>query len=229
MVAKRKGWAQLSSAYRSRLGKAGISERSYNQGVSLAGARGHASTPERPSQATKNPDKYPKYLEKHPERRPKRIIDRENTVSRLATRIRLASPEEAAGIVRRDISRLTPAQRIELARRLRIELSFPLWERFGYEAKLKVAEGWLLAFMTHAGPTVSDEPWLRYVRESPPGGPRDWVARYWQGPGVINIAAAEYRRLGEQGHLTQHDIYVNFKASYNQFFGVQVGQRRAHA
>lgn len=43
----RKGWGQLSSAYRERLERGGISRSSYESGASLARARGHGSTPER--------------------------------------------------------------------------------------------------------------------------------------------------------------------------------------
>jgi hypothetical protein len=42
----RKGYDKLSSAYRDRLSKAGISRTDYNSGASLQAARGHAATPE---------------------------------------------------------------------------------------------------------------------------------------------------------------------------------------
>jgi hypothetical protein len=51
----RKGWASLSANYRARLEKAGISKRDYEQGQSIRAARGHAQTPERPSQAKNFP------------------------------------------------------------------------------------------------------------------------------------------------------------------------------
>jgi hypothetical protein len=44
----RKGWDDLSPAYRDRLSKAGISESAYNQGESIQSARGHSQTPEHP-------------------------------------------------------------------------------------------------------------------------------------------------------------------------------------
>lgn len=51
----RKGWSSLSPAYRARLEKAGISRSDYESGQSIQSARGHANTPERPSQAKNFP------------------------------------------------------------------------------------------------------------------------------------------------------------------------------
>src|SRR5690606_30124230 len=42
-MSRRKGWDQLSEKYRNRLVRNGISQRDYEQGVSLASARGHTS------------------------------------------------------------------------------------------------------------------------------------------------------------------------------------------
>jgi hypothetical protein len=39
----RKGWDQLSEAYRNRLVRGGINQQSYEAGASLKGARGHAT------------------------------------------------------------------------------------------------------------------------------------------------------------------------------------------
>lgn len=63
-MAKRRSWESLSEAYRSRLSRAGVTESSYSQGASLRAARGHATTPERPKQAFRNPDLYSNYLRK---------------------------------------------------------------------------------------------------------------------------------------------------------------------
>lgn len=41
----RKGWDQLSDAYRKRLLRNGISQRDYDSGKSLGSARGHATPP----------------------------------------------------------------------------------------------------------------------------------------------------------------------------------------
>ena len=57
----RKGWNDLSDAYRQRLERGGISQAEYNQGTSLAGARGHGQTPERPEQASRNQERYQDY------------------------------------------------------------------------------------------------------------------------------------------------------------------------
>lgn len=51
----RKGWNALSANYRSRLEKAGITQRDYEKGRSIQAARGHAATPERPSQSANFP------------------------------------------------------------------------------------------------------------------------------------------------------------------------------
>lgn len=59
---KRKGWDQLSPAYRKRLERGGVSKRDYQTGKSLSKGRGHANTPERPKQAEKHPEKFGKYL-----------------------------------------------------------------------------------------------------------------------------------------------------------------------
>jgi hypothetical protein len=45
----RKGWAQLSPAYRGRLERKGIDRADYERGTGLEKARGHGTTPERPS------------------------------------------------------------------------------------------------------------------------------------------------------------------------------------
>lgn len=45
-MAKRKGWDDLSPAYRKRLSNKGISKRSYTQGASIKSARGHKTTHE---------------------------------------------------------------------------------------------------------------------------------------------------------------------------------------
>lgn len=225
MASARKGWDQLSPAYRRRLGKAGVSERDYASGRSIKAARGHAFTPERPRQAARNPEMYPKYVAKHNIRPDLNMA----AVNRIANRIRVSSPNEAAGTVRKAIMRLNPSERIALAQLLGVELSFPLYNQFSPHAKSRVADGWLLAFMTHAGTVVTAEPWLRYVRQTPPGGSRDWVQEHWDGPGVINIAQAEYRRLGSQGVLSDKDIYVNFKSSYAGFFNQNSYPGRVHA
>lgn len=229
MASKRKGWGALTPAYQQRLGRAGISQRDYEAGASLSRARGHSVTPEHPGRATRNPAKYKEYIARHPDRAPKPTTSGVDRVGRLANRIRLASAHEASSTVRRAIRSLTEYERIQLATLLGVTLSFPLYDQFDYHAQSRVADGWLLAFMTHAGTVVSNEPWLRYVRQTPPGGSRDWVQQYWTGPGVINIAEAEYRRLGNRGALSDKDIYVNFKSSYAEFFNRAHYPGRVHA
>lgn len=50
-MAKRRNWGDISSNYRTRLERAGITRESYESGASLSAARGHANTPERPLSA----------------------------------------------------------------------------------------------------------------------------------------------------------------------------------
>lgn len=58
----RRSWEALSSAYRRRLERAGITQQMYESGISLARARGHGATPEHPERAFRRPDKYGRYL-----------------------------------------------------------------------------------------------------------------------------------------------------------------------
>lgn len=60
-MARRRVWASLSSDYRARLLRKGITQEAYESGVSLKAARGHANTPEHPEDAARNPSKYKKY------------------------------------------------------------------------------------------------------------------------------------------------------------------------
>jgi hypothetical protein len=62
----RKGWAQLSDAYRKRLERGGISKAQYEAGESLSKARGHGKTPERP-RGKIDAKKYPEYVSKRRE------------------------------------------------------------------------------------------------------------------------------------------------------------------
>lgn len=56
----RKGWESLSPAYRKRLERGGISAADYGAGHSLSRARGHATTPEHPTDKIAK-SKYPAY------------------------------------------------------------------------------------------------------------------------------------------------------------------------
>jgi hypothetical protein len=60
----RKGWSDLSDSYRGRLERGGIDRESYNAGASLAGARGHGATPERPERAERDQERYQDYLQR---------------------------------------------------------------------------------------------------------------------------------------------------------------------
>lgn len=57
-------WERLSEPYRRRLERAGVTRDAYEHGESLAKARGHGKTPERPSRAYKSPGRYREYLKK---------------------------------------------------------------------------------------------------------------------------------------------------------------------
>lgn len=61
----RKAWSELSPSYQSRMKKHGLNGRNWSskKGAELRkAARGHARTPERPTQAERNPAKYPEYV-----------------------------------------------------------------------------------------------------------------------------------------------------------------------
>lgn len=64
-MAKPRIWKRLSADYRGRLARQGISQADYEAGASLSHARGHGKTPEHPSQAIRNPERYQEYLGKH--------------------------------------------------------------------------------------------------------------------------------------------------------------------
>jgi hypothetical protein len=61
-VATRRPFNDLSPAYQGRLIRSGISPEQYQSGASLKAARGHAQTPERPSQALRAPHEYTSYF-----------------------------------------------------------------------------------------------------------------------------------------------------------------------
>lgn len=52
-MGRARNWSALSPSYQARLQRAGISRSSYESGVSLSSARGHAKTPEHPQDAYK--------------------------------------------------------------------------------------------------------------------------------------------------------------------------------
>ena len=62
-----RNWEGLSQDYRERLQRKGITRSQYESGISLAGARGHKATPERPERAEKHPERYEAYVFKRDE------------------------------------------------------------------------------------------------------------------------------------------------------------------
>lgn len=60
-MAQRRDWNALSSAYRSRLLRSGITKEAYEGGASLTSARGHKYTPEHPKDVIENAAKYSRY------------------------------------------------------------------------------------------------------------------------------------------------------------------------
>lgn len=76
-MSRRKGWSELSDAYRKRLERGGLNKTSYERGDSIQKARGHASTPERPSDAytLRGRARFRAYLERVGGLR-KKMIDR---------------------------------------------------------------------------------------------------------------------------------------------------------
>lgn len=61
-MAQRKPWASLSSSYKERLARKGITAKSHASGESLKEARGHKYTPEHPSEAVSKPREFPGYM-----------------------------------------------------------------------------------------------------------------------------------------------------------------------
>lgn len=60
-MAQRRDWNALSSAYRSRLLRSGITREAYEGGTSLSSARGHKATPEHPKDIIGNAGRYQRY------------------------------------------------------------------------------------------------------------------------------------------------------------------------
>ena len=67
----RKGWNALSSGYKARLQKAGITRKDYEKGSSIQAARGHSQTPERPTQKSGNFTAY----QSERDRLTRRVVD----------------------------------------------------------------------------------------------------------------------------------------------------------
>jgi len=61
-------WLSLSQATRRRYERAGITPATYEAGVDLRAARGHATTPERPERAARSPERYSSYLNRNKRR-----------------------------------------------------------------------------------------------------------------------------------------------------------------
>lgn len=57
-----RNWDALADSTRTRYERAGISRSAYEGGASLKAARGHASTPERPMEAQKHPERFGSYI-----------------------------------------------------------------------------------------------------------------------------------------------------------------------
>jgi hypothetical protein len=62
-------WGRLSEGTQERYLRHGIGAREYERGDSLKAARGHAATPEHPSEAARNPERYSGYLARNPNAR----------------------------------------------------------------------------------------------------------------------------------------------------------------
>ena len=76
-MAKARNWQALGVPQQRRYARAGITPASYESGVSLKAARGHAETPERPSVAARRPQDYPKYTARAEHRQPADRLARE--------------------------------------------------------------------------------------------------------------------------------------------------------
>jgi hypothetical protein len=60
-------WSELSQNYRERLERHGYTKEMHEAGVPKNAARGHANTPERPTDAIKDPERYSGYLDRRKE------------------------------------------------------------------------------------------------------------------------------------------------------------------
>jgi hypothetical protein len=74
-----RNWGSLSREYRERLARKGVTQARYESGASLAGARGHGQTPERPERAetTKGQAKYQAYLSRRKQLQDDLIVKKE--------------------------------------------------------------------------------------------------------------------------------------------------------
>jgi hypothetical protein len=67
MALPRKSWGELSKPYQKRMSKAGLNSRNWGtpKGAELRkAARGHAKTPEHPSEAARHPERFREYVSK---------------------------------------------------------------------------------------------------------------------------------------------------------------------
>lgn len=60
----RRAWESLSSDYRARLVRNGITKGQYESGANLKAARGHRTTPEHPRDVVKHPERYREYVQR---------------------------------------------------------------------------------------------------------------------------------------------------------------------
>jgi hypothetical protein len=63
-MAVRKPWASLSEAYKGRLARKGITPQMHAAGEAIRAARGHAKTPEHPSEGVRKPKEFPGYMKR---------------------------------------------------------------------------------------------------------------------------------------------------------------------
>jgi len=64
-MATRKPWASLSVSYRERLARKGITPQAHKAGETLSEARGHARTPEHPSEGIKDAARFRDWFATH--------------------------------------------------------------------------------------------------------------------------------------------------------------------
>lgn len=131
----RRSWDSLSGSYRARLERGGVSRSDYESGASLSKARGHAKTPEHPSDAGRNPERYRDYLRERqrPETGGGGTTDRDVLKRRAkenAHRVLGDAMELNRDFVFRNISRMTDEQLRRTAR-----LSADQWRNLARNAK----------------------------------------------------------------------------------------------
>ena len=107
---RRRVWSALSPSYRTRLQRKGVTQAQYESGVSLKAARGHAQTPESPTEYARHPGRFTAYRDR---RKPlvKRIQEKKERI--FGPRIRFSS-ERSSRYVKEGAADIKPPTTAQL-------------------------------------------------------------------------------------------------------------------